>query len=327
MPKDGGDDTSRVSCSSRTIAIVMPNAQGIRDDPWENYLTTVDAVETLTGYDLFSTLPEPIQRCVEAGINGNNPPLEKGTQSIAFGPAPASATYGDQPFAVTATGGASGNPVTIAGSGACSAQGSNGSASVTILGSGTCTITASQAGNALYDPAPDATLTIPVAKATSTFGAIDSPTIELGTATVTIGGSIGAGAVPTGSVTFSVGGATVSAPIGAERQIRRDDSDRRALDRPAARTRSRSVTPVMRTSGRHRRFDADASSIRRRRRSAVRSTYPPLLRPTKHKILAGLVGYTATDASGGAVVQDSASPATIRPPAIRDASTTTTGSS
>ena len=76
LPKDGGDDTSRVSCSTRTIAVIMPNTQGIRNDPWENFLTTVDAVEALTGYDFFSNLPEPIQRCVEAGTNGNNPPLD-----------------------------------------------------------------------------------------------------------------------------------------------------------------------------------------------------------------------------------------------------------
>ena len=76
LSKDGGDDRSRVTCSTRTIAVIMPNTQGIRDDPWENYLTTVDAVEALTGYDFFSELPEPVQRCVEAGINGNNPELD-----------------------------------------------------------------------------------------------------------------------------------------------------------------------------------------------------------------------------------------------------------
>ncbi len=76
IPKASGDDISRVSCASRTIAIIMPNTQGIRNDPWENFLTNVDTVETLTGYDFFSNLPEPIQRCVEAGTNGNNPPLD-----------------------------------------------------------------------------------------------------------------------------------------------------------------------------------------------------------------------------------------------------------
>jgi hypothetical protein len=73
LPK-GEDDVSRVTCSSRTIAILMPNRQGIRNDPWENYLTTVDAIEALTGYNLFSNLPEAVQNCVEAGINGTNPP-------------------------------------------------------------------------------------------------------------------------------------------------------------------------------------------------------------------------------------------------------------
>ena len=82
IPKDSGDDISRVSCSSRTIAVIMPNTQGIRNDPWENFLTNVDAVETLTGYDLFSNLPRPIQACVEAGTNGNNPPLDTIAPSV-----------------------------------------------------------------------------------------------------------------------------------------------------------------------------------------------------------------------------------------------------
>src|SRR6266545_564530 len=74
IPKDSGDDVSRVTCSSRTIAILMPNVQDIRNDPWENYLTTVDAVEQLTGYDFFSNLPDAVENCVEAGNNGTNPP-------------------------------------------------------------------------------------------------------------------------------------------------------------------------------------------------------------------------------------------------------------
>ena len=216
LPKDGGDDASRVSCTSRSIAVIMPNTQGIRNDPWENFLTTVDAVETLTGYDFFSRLPEPIQRCVEAGTNGTNPPLVKGTQTIAFGTSVPSPRYGDGPFQVTASGGASGNPVTFAGSGACTAQGTNGTAHVTIVGAGECRITASQAGNAIYDPAPDTTLTIAIAKAMPAFSALDAPAIEAGTAVVNIGGTLTAGSlVPSGVVAVSVGGVTVNAPIGA----------------------------------------------------------------------------------------------------------------
>jgi DNA/RNA endonuclease G (NUC1) len=74
IPKADTDDVSRVTCSSRTIAVLLPNSQGIRTDPWENYLTTVDAIEQLTGYDFYSNLPPAVQACVEAGVNGTNPP-------------------------------------------------------------------------------------------------------------------------------------------------------------------------------------------------------------------------------------------------------------
>ena len=85
----------------------MPNIQGIRTNPWETYLTTVDAVETLTGYDFFSNLPEPIQNCIEAGTNGVNP---KNDQTITFGPS------ADQPFGADVTlpaTASSGLPVTL----------------------------------------------------------------------------------------------------------------------------------------------------------------------------------------------------------------------
>src|SRR6185436_18773187 len=62
LPKADGDDTSRVTCSTRTIAVILPNTQAVNTD-WTTYLTTVDAVEALTGYDLFSNLPAPIQDC------------------------------------------------------------------------------------------------------------------------------------------------------------------------------------------------------------------------------------------------------------------------
>lgn len=74
LPKADGDDVSRVTCATRTIAVIMPNLDGIADDDWQQYLTTVDAVETLTGYDFFANLPDNIEYCVEAGINGSNPP-------------------------------------------------------------------------------------------------------------------------------------------------------------------------------------------------------------------------------------------------------------
>jgi endonuclease G len=74
LPKDGGDDVARTTCGARTIAVIMPNTQGIRNVDWQTYITTVDEVEALTGYDFFSNLPDAVENCVEAGTNGVNPP-------------------------------------------------------------------------------------------------------------------------------------------------------------------------------------------------------------------------------------------------------------
>src|SRR5215813_12937808 len=70
----GENDVSRATCSARTIAILIPNVQGIRNNSWRTYLTTVDAIESLTGYNFFSNLPEAVQNCIEAGTDGTNPP-------------------------------------------------------------------------------------------------------------------------------------------------------------------------------------------------------------------------------------------------------------
>ena len=69
----GEDDVSRVDATSRTIAVIMPNENSINGD-WHTYITTVDAVEALTGYDFFANVPDIIENAIEAGIDGNNPP-------------------------------------------------------------------------------------------------------------------------------------------------------------------------------------------------------------------------------------------------------------
>ncbi len=77
MPK-GTNDIARVTASTRTLAVLMPNVQGIRNTPWQTYITTVDAIEALTGYDFFSNLPDAIENAIEAGTDGTNPPGTEG---------------------------------------------------------------------------------------------------------------------------------------------------------------------------------------------------------------------------------------------------------
>ena len=69
----GESDLSRVNAATRTIAVIMPNDNSINSD-WHTYLTTVDAVEALSGYDFFANVPDIIETSIEAGTDGNNPP-------------------------------------------------------------------------------------------------------------------------------------------------------------------------------------------------------------------------------------------------------------
>src|SRR4029079_3572683 len=68
------NDISRVTAATRTIAVLMPNMQGIRNNDWHIYLTTVDNLEALTCYDFFANVSDAIENAIEAGTDGNNPP-------------------------------------------------------------------------------------------------------------------------------------------------------------------------------------------------------------------------------------------------------------
>jgi endonuclease G len=53
--------------SVTVLAVMMPNVSGIRNDPWQKYLRTVDQVEALTGLDMLSLLSLNFQNALEAG--------------------------------------------------------------------------------------------------------------------------------------------------------------------------------------------------------------------------------------------------------------------
>ena len=87
------------------------------------------------------------------------------SQAITFGSAPPVSVGGTG--TVSATGGASGNPVTFTSTtpGICKVSGST----VTGVSAGACTIAANQAGNANYNAASQATQTFSVAKGNQTI--------------------------------------------------------------------------------------------------------------------------------------------------------------
>ena len=65
----GTNDVARVTTSTRTIAVIMPNTQGIRMADWKTYRVSVDQVETLTGYNFFSNVPATIQNIIESVVD------------------------------------------------------------------------------------------------------------------------------------------------------------------------------------------------------------------------------------------------------------------
>ncbi|HEY9631262.1 MAG TPA: DNA/RNA non-specific endonuclease [Coleofasciculaceae cyanobacterium] len=55
-----------ITASTRVIAVNMPNQQGIKDRKWQDFKTSIDAVEKLTGYDLLSNVAPAVQTAIEA---------------------------------------------------------------------------------------------------------------------------------------------------------------------------------------------------------------------------------------------------------------------
>ena len=106
----------------------------------------------------------------------------RGSQVVVFaGPG---AGFAGGSAVLSAVGGPSGNPVVFSvdassGAGVCSVSGVNGS-TISYLAAGSCVIDANQAGDANYNPAPQAQVTVPVTlrvSQTISFGSLGSKTL------------------------------------------------------------------------------------------------------------------------------------------------------
>lgn len=64
----GSNDVSRVTASTRVIAINVPNTNSV-SSTWGSYRTSVDAIEAATGYNLLSALPDNIEAAVESVVD------------------------------------------------------------------------------------------------------------------------------------------------------------------------------------------------------------------------------------------------------------------
>jgi hypothetical protein len=72
LPRDHGLADIADYRDLEVIAVDMPNDPGVRNVPWQTYRTTVQAIETLSGYDLLAALPDKIEQIVQRDLK---PPL------------------------------------------------------------------------------------------------------------------------------------------------------------------------------------------------------------------------------------------------------------
>jgi DNA/RNA endonuclease G (NUC1) len=102
VPLGSGTAVSRITNTTRVIAIKIPNIAGVRSTPWQNYITTAGQIESDTGYTFFTELPASVATALRAKIEGAAP---VGSPSITTQPAAQTAAVGGSAsFSVTASG-------------------------------------------------------------------------------------------------------------------------------------------------------------------------------------------------------------------------------
>ena len=67
---NGSNDVARVTTATRLIAVVMPNQNGISTN-WRDFRVSVDYVESLTGHNFFSNVPDSIENVIESTTDAN----------------------------------------------------------------------------------------------------------------------------------------------------------------------------------------------------------------------------------------------------------------
>ncbi len=63
----------KISQRTRVIAVDIPNIEGIENDRWENYKTTIRDIEKKTGYDFFASMQRDLQNTLETRMEMSNP--------------------------------------------------------------------------------------------------------------------------------------------------------------------------------------------------------------------------------------------------------------
>jgi len=70
VPTGSGDAATAITETTRVIAVNIPNIQWVRFDPWQNYLTSVNHLQTNTGFTFFTALNSNVAAVLRAKVDG-----------------------------------------------------------------------------------------------------------------------------------------------------------------------------------------------------------------------------------------------------------------
>lgn len=70
VPSGSGTALSRITTGTRVVAIKMPNISGIRSNPWQNYITSTNQLQSDTGYTFLTALSASIADVLRAKVDG-----------------------------------------------------------------------------------------------------------------------------------------------------------------------------------------------------------------------------------------------------------------
>ncbi|MFN0141768.1 MAG: DNA/RNA non-specific endonuclease [Pyrinomonadaceae bacterium] len=73
-----GQRPDAMNTGTQIIAVDMPNIDGIDKEPWQKFVTSIDAIEQRTGLDLFDLLPDDVENAIEARIASPKTSSKKG---------------------------------------------------------------------------------------------------------------------------------------------------------------------------------------------------------------------------------------------------------
>jgi hypothetical protein len=198
------DGTARTSTTNDVNVVTATNSSGVAT-------FTVAVPATIDGSDGISVQVQLSNGSTNIGSAFSYAQLA--SQTITFGTL-SPVTYGDGTFAVSATGGGSGNPVTFTSSNSAMATctGTNGT-TITIIAPGTCTIYADQAGNGSYNAAIQVGQSLLINKKELTVnGATGNNKVYSGTNTATISGTL-SGVIGADEVTLNKTGTFASVDV------------------------------------------------------------------------------------------------------------------